>query len=603
MKKFFTLVAMACMAIGVQAQSSWRPDETAPAAGTTIVDDDLLTVKTVFETTNAKAEVGPEDAKVPVSFTIGEKTVSFNFDMQVRVDAAPTAAVPEGTDKGGSTPLIITAKKDVDITVYYRRQQVEKSCGENDGKDLKLVDQAKPATALTGEFGWVAIEPDNTDYAYAIKTWKLEAGKTYTMFGRGTTIRFYGIDYVSGSGAEEVPLAADGTHFISFDGQSAANILEYGGSLNGFKLQITGNTEKTFSGAKSITIGDKTYTTMKVSNGAQNTLTLPEGKVATGITFYSYVNKDEATERPSYWKEVAGMQFDETTIFENYGNAEGSTPDKREFSFKGGKLNEITFTNTGEQCCFVIEIAIETGEVVPIPADVESEIWTVVGGAPLLGSSWDLNDESNLMTTTDGATYTLVKTDVVLEKGVSYEYKAAKDRAWDVSVPQSGNQTLTVEETGKYTVTFTLADGVLTVEAVKTGEAEVAEKSYSVIGNFKGDTNWTTDYDMTKGDDGKFSVAIDGVAAGSYEFKVRVNHAWDEAYPSSNYKVTVDADNSTVTVTFDPETKAITAVAGTAGINAVTVEKTGVIYSVAGQKVNAQFKGVAIQNGRKFIVK
>ena len=369
MKKMFTLIAVAMMAMGVQAQSTWRPTETAPEAGATLVDDDLLTAKTVFATTNAKAEVGPEDAKVPVSITIGDKSYgTFEYDMQVRVDAAPSAATPTGTDKGGSTPIVITTKKDVDLTVYYRRQQVNSSCDENDGKDLKLVDQAKPATALLADFVWAAIEEGNTDYAYAVKVFKLEAGTTYTLWGRGTTIRFYGFDYASGSGAEEVPLAADGTHIISFDGMDAANILEYGGALNGFKLQITGNTEKNYGAAKKITVNGKEYTTMKLSNGAENTLTLPEGKVAAGITLYSYVNKDAATERPSYWKTVAGLEFDETTVFENYNNPTG-TPDKREISFNGGKLNQITFTNTGEQCCFVIEIAIETGDVVPMPGD------------------------------------------------------------------------------------------------------------------------------------------------------------------------------------------------------------------------------------------
>ena len=249
-----------------------------------------------------------------------------------------------------------------------------------------------------------------------------------------------------------------------------------------------------------------------------------------------------------------------------------------------------------------------TGTVVTLlkvvrQAAVETQTWTLVGAGPLCGSTWDLNDESNLLTTTDGVNYTLVKEDIVLETGVNYEYKAAKDKAWDVSVPQSGNQTLTVNETGKYKVTFTLnvEAGTLTVDAVKTGEAEVAEKTYSVIGNFKGDTNWTIDYDLVKGADGLYTVVIDGVDAGSYEFKVRVNHDWSENYPSNNVKVTVDANGSAVTVTFNAETKEITAVAGTTKIDVVKAEKTGVKYNLAGRKVNAQYKGIVIVNGRKVL--
>ena len=249
-----------------------------------------------------------------------------------------------------------------------------------------------------------------------------------------------------------------------------------------------------------------------------------------------------------------------------------------------------------------------TGTVVTLlkvvrQAAVETQTWTLVGAGPLCGSTWDLNDESNLLTTTDGVNYTLVKEDIVLETGVNYEYKAAKDKAWDVSVPQSGNQTLTVNETGKYKVTFTLnvEAGTLTVEAVKTGEAEVAEKTYSVIGNFKGDTKWEIDYDMVKGADGLYTAVIDGVDAGNYEFKVRVNHDWSENYPSNNVKVTVDANGSAVTVTFNAETKEITAVAGTTKIDVVKAEKTGVKYNLAGRKVNAQYKGIVIVNGRKVL--
>ena len=138
-------------------------------------------------------------------------------------------------------------------------------------------------------------------------------------------------------------------------------------------------------------------------------------------------------------------------------------------------------------------------------------------------------------------------------------------------------------------------------ENQKTGEAEVAEKTYSVIGNFKGDTNWTIDYDLVKGADGLYTVVIDGVDAGNYEFKVRENHDWTMSYPNSNYKITVDADGSAVTVTFNAETKEITAVAGTTKVNAVKAEKAGVKYNLAGRKVNAQYKGIVIENGRKVL--
>ena len=241
MKKIFTLIAMAAMALGASAQTEWRPSEEAPAAGSSIIKDDLLKVATVFETTCSKLkdEVGN---LTPVTY--GGKT--FETYMQIRVDAAPTADNPTGTDKGGSTPLVITAKKNVDLTVYYRRQAANDAYAENDGKDMKLIDQSKPSAAIAA----VTYETFDIDgaYANAIKVFKLEEGKVYTLWARGTTGRLYGLDYVEGTGAGGGGgEAGDGTFMISFDGMSAANKLEFS---NGFTLQITGNETKTIGNGK-----------------------------------------------------------------------------------------------------------------------------------------------------------------------------------------------------------------------------------------------------------------------------------------------------------------------------------------------------------------
>jgi hypothetical protein len=356
MKKIFTLIAMALMAIGANAES-WRPTEEAPAAGSAIIKGDLLKVNTVFETTCAKI-MDEGGAPAPVTFAGN----TFETYMQIRVDAAPTADNPTGTDKGGSTPLVIVAKKNVDLTVYYRRQAVDGAYPENDGKDMKLIDQTKPSSAIAAA-SYEATDIDGS-YGNVVKTYNLEEGKTYTLWARGTTGRLYGLDFVEGSGSGGGGgSAADGTYYISFDGMSAANKLEF---ANGFTLQITGNETKDISGASKISINGTEYQTMKVSNGAQNTLTLPAGKVANGITFYSYVNKDAATERDSYWKEVAGVAYDTPDasggIFASYKDL--TNPDKRTYNFGESKLNSITFTNTGEQCCYVIEVAIATGNPV-----------------------------------------------------------------------------------------------------------------------------------------------------------------------------------------------------------------------------------------------
>ena len=349
---------MALMAVGASAQS-WVAPESAPAAGMSIIKDDLMKVETVFETTCGKIL---DESNQPAPVTFAGKT--FETYMQIRVDAAPTNDAPTGTEKSGSTPLVITAKKNVDLTIYYRRQAVDGAYSENDGKDIKLVDQTKATTAIKSA-SYEATDIDGS-YGNVKRVYNLEEGKTYTLFTRGTTGRLYGMDYAEGTGAGEQGAVADGTYFISFDGLSAGNKVT---TDKGFTLQITGNEEKTYSAASKITIDGAEYTTIKLSNGAQNTLTLPEGKVATGITFYSYVNKDAETERAAYWKEVGGTEYTETPNggnFKSYKDTEN--PDVCTYSFGENKLNAITFTNTGEQCCFVIKIAIAAGTATGINA-------------------------------------------------------------------------------------------------------------------------------------------------------------------------------------------------------------------------------------------
>ena len=184
MKKIFTLIAVAAMAMSANAQV-WKVNADTPTAeNSTWVDDDFVTVKTTFAGTIKEA-----------SATIaGEE---FTHYAQVRVKDAPNADVPQGTDNGGSTSLIITPKQDVTYTIYYRRQAG--NWESNDGKDVKVIDQADPATVLEGE---MIIESKTEDEAYGFGTKKisLQAGKTYTVWAKGTTLNYYGMKFEAAGG-------------------------------------------------------------------------------------------------------------------------------------------------------------------------------------------------------------------------------------------------------------------------------------------------------------------------------------------------------------------------------------------------------------------
>ena len=134
------------------------------------------------------------------------------------------------------------------------------------------------------------------------------------------------------------------------DDASAENLITFD---DGATLQITGNASKTLSGASNITVNGVEYKSIKLSNGAENTFTSPEGKTAVGVTFYSYVNKD-AENRPPYWAAVDEQTFTEetATILKSYKDTKN--PDIVTFPVNAKRA--FTFTNAGEQLCFLMAV-------------------------------------------------------------------------------------------------------------------------------------------------------------------------------------------------------------------------------------------------------
>lgn len=112
--------------------------------------------------------------------------------------------------------------------------------------------------------------------------------------------------------------------------------------------------------------------------------------------------------------------------------------------------------------------------------------------------------------------------------------------------------------------------------------AFAADDTYSVVGSINGEDGWNKDTDLVKQADGTYSVDLKDIKKGSYELKVRVNHAWDTSYntegvavgENSNVKVDVAKDGSTVTVTFDGEKVAVAVKDASAAAPAAPADKT-----------------------------
>ena len=147
----------------------------------------------------------------------------------------------------------------------------------------------------------------------------------------------------------------------------------------------------------------------------------------------------------------------------------------------------------------------------------------------------------------------------------------------------SGEHTLTVNCTYSLTPVF---DYLL---VTKTGAAEVTDV-YTVAGapeslfgatwepsNAAGDMTLNTETGLYE-----WSKADATLTAGDIEFKVVVNHAWDESYPGSNYELAIAEDGKyDVAITFNAETKEVAATATKKG--EAVIEKT---YTVAGNDAN-----------------
>ena len=123
------------------------------------------------------------------------------------------------------------------------------------------------------------------------------------------------------------------------------------------------------------------------------------------------------------------------------------------------------------------------------------------------------------------------------------------------------NQTgdLTIGTNNMYTITgWGTSDG-------KWSTYTPVEVVYTVAGESAlCGSNWDITDDannMVKNASGIYEKVYTDVAAGTYEFKVVRDENWGSAWPSSNYSLTVAEDGSTVTVTFDPATKTVSATA------------------------------------------
>ena len=186
----------------------------------------------------------------------------------------------------------------------------------------------------------------------------------------------------------------------------------------------------------------------------------------------------------------------------------------------------------------------------------DAKVWSVIG---TINGEWDTDTE---MTSEDGVNY---RASFPYMAAGKYEFKIRANGDWAENYGADGKQdgsnvVATVEED---------LSGVIVMFNAETKEItySIMPPVYSVTGSkvdedgnsISGWLNWADDADMTKDENGIYSVTFDNMEVGYYSFKVCVNHEWtynwgaDGELGGANMLLTI-AQAGPVTIYFDPET-------------------------------------------------
>ncbi len=170
---------------------------------------------------------------------------------------------------------------------------------------------------------------------------------------------------------------------------------------------------------------------------------------------------------------------------------------------------------------------------------LQAQTYTVAGTpAAVLGTEWDPSNTSNDMVRMGSTTYYyLARTANV--NGGSYAFKITKDHSWGTSYPGS-NYNYSVSSTGTWSIVYifnTSGNAVSLFGPFKT--LTVAGSQTEILGSSWGQTDANNDMTTSDGVNYTLSFTDVNVTAGNYQFKVVQDHAWTNAWPSSNYNYSV----------------------------------------------------------------
>ena len=322
MKKIFTLIAVFVAALSVNAQDWNASNDESLYNGKTILNNDYVKIITAVQDTETALIKDENDKADPKTY--GGYT--FTKYVNIRVDAGPAESNNwEGTAYGDATPagisLIVTAKKNTDMTLYYKH---------GDNKALSCYDQTAKGAVAIAETAVTGLA------SYYTGTFKFIKDHKYTIYATGGTTGLNGISTAAGTYVEPT------TTVYAYIGNT--NEVTYN---DGAKMQITGNTSKNYGKGGKITVNGASYDAIKNSNGAQNTFTAATGKKIYRMTFYAMPNTDGDAPKFTEFNGVS-MEIPVTTV------KNGDQATQTIMCVNGAE--SVTFTYGGKQVNFVIDV-------------------------------------------------------------------------------------------------------------------------------------------------------------------------------------------------------------------------------------------------------
>lgn len=337
----------------------------------------------------------------------------------------------------------------------------------------------------------------------------------------------------------------DGTVGTSSDGLPSLTFSD--GAVLKLSAAKVGNSDKKFYYSDNITVDGVEKQTIKLSKGLQTILELP--KPATKITLYSFYNDNAVATKALYWKEFAGQIYNEETATKMLCNRAGHKTNPDAISFDVNYLKRVTFTDNGyKQICVVIKV--------------------------------EYADESKYSSVTIG------------EAGFATH---ASKVAVDYSKRTDGLEAYAVKYANG-TLAYKKIDGIVPANTAVLLKGEAKEY---ILGEAEGTGN-AVNTDLKPSDGNKLG------GNNIYCLANKTTNGVGFYRVSSDVKIPANKAYLEINTPNSAKYYSIGIGGNTTGIQAIQqngVKADGIMYSLSGQKVGANYKGIVICNGKKMVKK